>query len=179
MATPWDRLLGNRPDESEAKSPFTSVLSRVPIFKNLTRRELISIDRILHRRQYIQNEVIFRQGEPGMGLYVVQSGTVGIVLEPGNQLVFEMRDGDFFGEVTLLDEGPRTATAIAKTNCVLLGFFQSDLLNLIDRNPRLGVKVVLSVARHVAVRLRKADELVAQLTEEIEALSRKQEPDER
>ena len=175
MTTPWNRLLGARADNGQRKLPFTGILLRVPIFENLSKHELTSIDRILHRREYLPDEIIFRQGEPGMGMYVVQQGKVAIVSEPQNQQLYEMQEGDFFGEVALLDEGPRSATAVARTNCTLLGFFQPDLFDLINRNPRLGVKVVLSVARHVGVRLRQADDWVTALTSELEAARHKRE----
>ncbi len=173
MRTPWDRLLGARNENGQHKSPIADVLTRVPIFANLSKRELLSIDRILHRREYLPDEIIFRQGEPGMGMYVVQHGRVAIITEPQNQQLYEMQEGDFFGEVALLDEGPRSATAIARTSCTLLGFFQPDLFDLINRNPRLGVKVVLSVAKHVGVRLRQADDWVTALTAELEAVRKK------
>jgi len=173
MRTPWDRLLGARHENGQHKSPTADVLTRVPIFANLSKRELLSIDRILHRREYLPDEIVFRQGEPGMGMYVVQHGRVAIITEPQNQQLYEMQEGDFFGEVALLDEGPRSATAIARTSCTLLGFFQPDLFDLIDRNPRLGVKVVLSVAKHVGVRLRQADDWVTALTTELEAVRKK------
>ncbi len=173
MRTPWDRLLGARNENGQHKSPIADVLTRVPIFANLSKRELLSIDRILHRREYLPDEIIFRQGEPGMGMYVVQHGRVAIITEPQNQQLYEMQEGDFFGEVALLDEGPRSATAVARTSCTLLGFFQPDLFDLINRNPRLGVKVVLSVAKHVGVRLRQADDWVTALTAELEAVRKK------
>lgn len=173
MRTPWDRLLGARNANGQHKSPIADVLTRVPIFANLSKRELLSIDRILHRREYLPDEIIFRQGEPGMGMYVVQHGRVAIITEPQNQQLYEMQEGDFFGEVALLDEGPRSATAIARTSCTLLGFFQPDLFDLINRNPRLGVKVVLSVAKHVGVRLRQADDWVTALSSELEAVRTK------
>jgi CRP/FNR family cyclic AMP-dependent transcriptional regulator len=170
MATPWTRLLGTRTYDGHSKTRRTDVLSRVPIFESLSRRELVSIERILHRREYIQDEVIFRQGEPGMGMYVVLEGKIAIISEPESQQLFEMQDGDFFGEVALLDEGPRSATAIARTNCIVLGFFQPDLFELIDRNPRLGVKIVLRIARHIGRRLRQADDWVTALTLELDSL---------
>lgn len=170
MNTPWTRLLGARNDDDLSKNQRTTILSRVPIFDNLNKRELIAVDRILHQREYLQDEIIFRQGEPGMGMYVVQHGKVAILSEPENQQLCEMQDGDFFGEVALLDEGPRSATAIARTNCTVLGFFKPDLFNLIDRDPHLGVKVIIRVARHIGGRLRQTDDWVRALTVELESL---------
>ncbi|MGA9118550.1 MAG: cyclic nucleotide-binding domain-containing protein [Bacteroidota bacterium] len=172
MTTPWARLLGARINDGQSRTSHLALLARVPIFQNLNRRELISVDRILHRRDYLPDEIIFRQGEPGMGMYVVQEGKVAIISEPENQQLFEMQDGDFFGEVALLDEGPRSASAVARTNCTVLGFFQPDLFELIDRNPRLGLKIVLRIARHIGSRLRQADDWVTALTVELDSVKR-------
>jgi CRP-like cAMP-binding protein len=170
MTTPWARLFGYKEEQMPEKVRIIDLLSRVPIFEELNSRELQAIDRILHRREYVQDEFIFRQGEPGMGMYIVQKGAVSIVSEPENQELFEMGDGDFFGEVALLDQGPRSATAIARTTSVIFGFFQPDLLELIERNPRLGLKILLRVARHVGERLRRANKRVLALTLELETL---------
>jgi len=114
--------------------------------------------------------VIFRQGERGMGMYIVQQGRVAIASEPENHELFELKDGDFFGEVALLDESPRSATAMAKTDCSVFGFFQPDLFGLIDRDSRLGVKIVLRVARFVGQRLRQANDRAQTLSLELDAL---------
>jgi CRP/FNR family cyclic AMP-dependent transcriptional regulator len=148
------------------------LLSRVPIFEELSRRELAAIERILHEREYVQDEIIFRAGEPGMGMYIVQKGKVAIISEPHDQQLYEMENGDFFGEVALLDEGPRSATAIARTSCTVFGFFQPDLFELIHRDPRLGLKIVLRLAKHVGSRLRQADDWVLALTTELESIKR-------
>jgi CRP-like cAMP-binding protein len=75
----------------------------------------------------------------------------------------ELGDGEFFGELPLLDGGSRSATAVAKTSCRIFGFFQPDLFSLIERNPRLGVKIVLSLAAIIGMRLRAVNERVQTL----------------
>lgn len=170
MTTPWARVFGYKKDREADELPTIQLLSRVPIFEELSRRELLAIEKILHEREYILDEIIFRQGEPGMGMYIVQKGKVAIVSEPHNQQLFEMEDGNFFGEVALLDQQPRSATAIARTSCKVFGFFQPDLFELIDRDPRLGLKIVLRLAKHVGSRLRQADDWVLALTAELEAV---------
>jgi CRP/FNR family transcriptional regulator, cyclic AMP receptor protein len=166
----WHSIFGHGKDSEPRLSRRADLLARVPIFDNLTKRELGILDRILHRREYLQDEVIFRQGEPGMGMYVVQRGTVAIMSESENQQLFEMQEGDFFGEIALLDDAPRSATAVARTNCTVAGLFKPDLFDLIDRDPRLGVKIVVRLARHLSGRLRQADDWVLALSTELEAL---------
>jgi CRP/FNR family cyclic AMP-dependent transcriptional regulator len=76
------------------------------------------------------------------------------------------------GEDSLLDETPRSATVIAKTPTRLLGFFQSDLFTLIDRNPRLGVKITIRLGKVLGERLKSANQQVLQLTERLRVTQR-------
>ncbi len=136
------------------------ILRKVPIFKDLNNRELNRLERILHRREYRQDEVIFHQGDPGLGMYVIESGSVGIMLVPAQTAIAELFDGEFFGELSLLDDSPRTASAIAKTPCKMLCLFQPDLFDLIDLDPRLGVKILLGLSRTIGERLKRTNEHV-------------------
>ncbi len=143
------------------------LLKKVPIFEKMSRRELGAIERIMYRREYRSGEVIFRQGEPGVGMYVVQHGAVSIVFEPTGEVLAELRDGDFFGEIALLNETPRSATAQARTECTLWGLFQPELLDLLGRDPRLGVKLLLPLAQIAGQRLIGSDRQVEALRREL------------
>jgi CRP-like cAMP-binding protein len=151
--------------KGEVQEETHELLKRIPIFEKLDRRELIAIEHIMHRRQYAADEVVFRQGEPGVGMYVVQSGQVSISYEPKGQVLAELSDGDFFGEVALLNETPRSATAQARTTCTLWGLSRPDLLDLLVRNPRLGVRLLLPLAQITGQRLIRADEQIHALRE--------------
>ena len=105
-----------------------------------------------------------------MGMYIVESGTVRIVSEGRAVDMSEVLEGEVFGEISLLDEAPRSASAIAKTACTLFGFFQPDLFALIDRNPTLGVKIVIRLARIMGTRVRHANESMQLLVDEIQKL---------
>jgi len=146
---------------------FLPVLEPIPIFKDLTNCELAAIERILHQREYSTDEVVFRQGEPGMGMYIIQSGKVIVMTEPEGVTLAELGDGEFFGEASLLSEAPRSATVIAKAPTRLLGFFQSDLYALIERNPRLGLKIVIRLAMFLGERLKSVNQQVRDLTEKL------------
>ncbi len=139
---------------------FRDTLRSIPIFSELGRRELASVERILHKREYSAGEVIFRQDEPGLGMYIIETGRVSILTDESHENMTELGDGEFFGELPLLDGGSRSATAVAKTACRIFGFFQPDLFALIERNPRLGVKIVLSLAAIIGMRLRAVNERV-------------------
>jgi len=166
-----DSFWGNifRPRQKK-EDPIITCLKRIPIFENLNRRELEALERIIHERVYKPGEVIFHQGDAGVGMYIIEKGVVQIIYEPTNQLLAELTDGEFFGELALLDESPRSATAMAKTECKMLGFFQSDLFGLLERDPRLGVKIVLELARIIGERLKHSNEQISRLREEVRQL---------
>lgn len=154
MNTIWGNIFKLKQKEEDE---ICSVLRKVPMFEDLDARELGQIERILHRREYRSEETIFLQGDPGLGMYIIEEGSVDIVSEPSKQVLAELEAGEFFGELALLDESPRTATAVAKTPCRMLCFFRPDLLDLIERSPRLGVKILFRLARILGERLKKTN----------------------
>jgi len=151
--TYWSNIF--KKEEKEEKSIY-SVLSKIPIFRDLTRRELKAIERILHRRSYKADEVIFYEQEPGVGMYIITSGKVYITLGKEEKVLAVLTNGDFFGEMALLLESPRTASAVAHENTELLGFFQPDLFNLLQTNPKTGNKILKHLAYMIAERLRQS-----------------------
>ncbi len=157
MQNAYRKVFGYHRKDKEEEG-IAGILLRIPIFEELSKRELAAVIRILHKREYQPDETIFRQEEPGMGMYIIESGAVDIISEPSHLLLSKLKDGDFFGEVALLDETPRSATAIARSACSIFGFFQPDLFGLIERDPRLGVKIVLRLAKIIGARLRHANE---------------------
>lgn len=136
----------------------------------MNKRELKVIEQILHSREYQQGENIFRQGERGLGMYIIRKGTVAVVSEPDNHELSELKDGDFFGEVSLLDDLYRSATIRAKSDCSVFGLFQPDLAALIERDHRLGLKIIMRLARHTCQRLRQSNERVVSLSAELSRL---------
>jgi len=140
--------------ETQNEASIYTVLSNIPIFCDLNKKELRAIERILHRRTYKSEETIFREGDPGVGMYIIEKGRVNIILGKEQKLLAVISDGEFFGEIALLSETPRTAGAIAVSETSILGFFQSDLFGLVETNPRLGNKILNRLAQMIADRLR-------------------------
>jgi len=152
------------------RAAVRETLREVPMFRDLTDHELGCVERVLHRRQYMADEIIFSQGTLGAGMYIIVTGTVGILREPEGREVAELSDGEFFGELALLEESARPATAVARTPCKVLGFFQSDLFGLMERNPRLGSRIVMKLARIIGRRLHLCNERTYGLEGEIATL---------
>lgn len=155
-----------KPDEA-----LHAILEKIPVFEGFSPRELAALGRVLHKREYLPGEVIIRQDEPGLGMYIIQSGEAAVISGRDDVQLSVLGDGDFFGEVSLLDETPRSATVVARTHCLIFGFFQSDLFGLIERDPRFGVKIVIRLAKILGDRLRKANIQVLALTERVNELN--------
>jgi CRP-like cAMP-binding protein len=164
-----DSFWGNIFRETDEESVY-SLLRDISLFDELSSGELSSVKSILHRREYDPEEVLFHQGNPGVGMYIIQEGTIEIVYEPTDDTLAELSDGDFFGELALLNETPRSATAVARTESVLYGLFRPDLLGLVRRDPSLGVEILLRMSQVISERLIQTNEQVQQLREQLSHL---------
>lgn len=160
--TIWPNLFKNW-QETDSKTILT--LKHVPIFQGLSDREFKEIEGIIHERTYRPQEIVFKRHAPGEAMYIIMAGIVEIYLqdiEGRKQSLAMLEQGDFFGELALLDNDSRSATAESKDSSTLLVFSQADLYSLLERKPQLGNKILLNLARVTGVRLRKTNELLAE-----------------
>ena len=141
----------------ESSDPVLQVLGQVPIFENLTPKELKDLARLTHERFYKANEPVFKKLAPSEGMYVILKGIVEIKDPDSNTTFATLGSGDFFGELALLDEEPRSAMAVATEASELIGFFRTDLLTLMKRGPELGNKILLNLSRVLGERLRRTN----------------------
>jgi len=139
------------------------LLRGIPLFETLSDRELSVVERILHERAYAPEEMIFREGEPGVAMYIIGNGSVSITVGSDAKVLAELHEGEFFGELALLDDSPRSASALAKEESKIFAFSQPDLFAMIQRNPKLGIKIVLSLARIIGDRLKRMNEQLKEL----------------
>ncbi|MBV9463474.1 MAG: cyclic nucleotide-binding domain-containing protein [Verrucomicrobiae bacterium] len=153
MATFLDQFFHATQDEGE----IFSLLRATPVFHPLNLKELRRIESIVHSRTYQPEEIIFEQGEEGLGFYVVRSGQIRISrLHEGRQKeVAVVTRGGFFGELALLDGAPRSAQAQAVEKTELIGFFRPDLIQLFETNPAIAAKVSFELAKWIGRRLRE------------------------
>ena len=131
-------------------------LACLPAFEGLSQNELRIVEQMLHQRQYKKGETVFNEGEPGAGMYIVKSGEVGITrkMDNGAELALALvKECGFFGELALLDEIPRSASAKAVADTVLFAFSKPSLESLCRRNPRLGIKILSNLSRLICRRL--------------------------
>lgn len=96
-------------------------------------------------------EVVFTQGDPGGVMFVVIEGEIDVLLD--GKLIETVRSGSVFGEMALIDAGPRSATAISRTRCLLSPIDEMRFQDLIVREPEFALMVMRILAR----RLRRMD----------------------
>ncbi len=160
---------------------LTTILSENLLFRKLSKKELKFVENIVHERHYRADEVIFKQGEIGVGMYIIVKGSIDITItdtDPTGKaptkkvLVTRLISGDFFGEISLVEEnGRRSATATAAEDTLLIGFFKPDLLEILERSPATGVKVVFELAEVLGRRLKETTDKITQLRNEIRLLA--------
>lgn len=152
-----DGIWGNIFRFSKREESLAEILHKVPLFRELTPKELRILEGLVHIRAYHPGEAVFLESQPGGGMYVIRSGRVDIQLKHGSEqplILAELQTGDFFGEMALLGESARSASAIARERAELIGFFHPDLQELIDLHPVVGAKIAFGLARTLAERLR-------------------------
>ena len=127
-------------------------LRRCRLFHRLAEPLLRSLAESVRLRRYRRGEVVFHQGDPGDSLHVVKAGSVKIVLpsrEGDEAIVATLRAGDFFGELTLLDGLPRSASAVALGPTETLLLPRSRFLALVEAEPQLRSELLVALSSEV------------------------------
>jgi CRP-like cAMP-binding protein len=139
------------------------LLRSVPLFAELDDAAAAALERLARRRAFAEGEVIVSEAERGDALFLLLSGKVKVVLygESGREVIlstFKTR-GDFFGEMSLLDDEPRSATVLASAPSTLLVLSRADFRAHLARHPGVAVQVMTELSR----RLRRADAVIGDL----------------
>jgi CRP-like cAMP-binding protein len=127
-----------------AQQDATTRLAKVPIFSECTKRELTIIGRAAKEVSHAEGTVIAREGERGVGLFLILEGQCKVTI--GGKTKAKLGPGDFFGEVALLDGGPRTATVTALTPVRLVGITGWVFRGLLMEHPTIALKTLEAVA---------------------------------
>jgi len=137
-------------------------LKTVPFFDRLSNRQLKSVSELMFERTYDLDEAIFEEGQPGAALFLILDGKVAveIVRENSTTRLAVLETGAFFGEMALLDDTPRSATARALERTRTLALYRNDLNALADRDAKSACQIYRSLAGMVGDRLRLTNELV-------------------
>ncbi|HET7572165.1 MAG TPA: cyclic nucleotide-binding domain-containing protein [Gaiellaceae bacterium] len=121
------------------------VLRKVPLFAELENRELEQIADTLRERRFAAGSAVTEEGSSGVGFFVVEEGEaeVEVAGEPRGTI----GPGDYFGEIALLTDSPRTATITAKTDLVCYGMTPWDFRPLVEGNSGIAWKLLTAMAR--------------------------------
>ena len=140
----------------------TKTLQAIPLFSQLAEDELARLAQLARERKYPKNSMILFEDDPGDALYVVLSGRVKVVLvgEDGREVILSiLSDGDFFGEMSLIDDQPRSAHVIAMEGSNLLVLRRHDFQLCLEEAPRIAVSLLKGLTK----RLRLADSKIGGL----------------
>ena len=127
-----------------AQSETVEKLGAVPIFSACSKRELTVIARASKEVVHQAGTEIAREGERGIGLFLILEGECKVTI--GGKTKAKLRPGDFFGEIALLDGGPRTATVTAETDVTLVGITGWVFRGLLMEHPSISLKTLEAVA---------------------------------
>lgn len=137
-------------------------LRHVPLFSHLSEQELGRVLAVSHTRTHVRNSVILFENDPGDALFVVLAGEVKVVLagEDGREVILSiLKEGDFFGEMALIDDRPRSANVVATADSILLILRREDFQACLEDNPRIAFGLLRELSR----RLRLADDTIGAL----------------
>ncbi len=126
------------------------LLRNVPLFSGSTERELAAVANAAKLVAHGEGDVLAREGERGIGFFLICEGTARVSV--GGKTRATLGPGDFFGEISLLDEGPRSATVTATSPVTVLGLTAWTFKGLVERHPSIALRML----EMVAARLRRA-----------------------
>ena len=119
-------------------------LAKVPMFSGGSKKELTTIARTVREISHPAGTVIATEGEPGAGLFVIETGEADVTI--GGRRVNRLRDGDFFGEMALLDGGPRTATVTSTTDIQMWALTEWVFRGLLVEHPTIALRTLEAMA---------------------------------
>lgn len=150
-------------------------LRNVELLKTFSDNELRILAKFMHNRKFSEGEVIFNEGDIGIGFYFIFSGEVEIYqlfnTYEGQERIHVLEEFSYFGEMAILQDGnPRTASARARIPCELVGIFRPDLDHMIVHYPVIAAKLIQAISLALAERLYFLTEEATKMNRKIEKL---------
>jgi CRP/FNR family transcriptional regulator, cyclic AMP receptor protein len=136
-------------------------LRKVYLFDSLSEGELEKIEKISRIEAFAAGAVIFKEGDSGDCCYVITNGEVRIskfIPNIGEEALAVLKPGDYFGEMALIDNFPRSAHAIANSDAALLAIGKTDLDRILIMDRELGYKLLWAFTKTLSKRLRETNE---------------------
>jgi uncharacterized membrane protein len=135
------------------------LLANIPLFESLTEDDLAALSGRLEQSDYAEGDVIFNQGDKGSSLFIIEDGGVEITYGEGKARVrlAALFTGQYFGELSLFDGAPRSATATALKGSRLIRLDRDDLVDFVNKNPAAALRIIAEMSE----RLRQTNELMS------------------
>ncbi len=141
-------------------------LKNQPMFKDLSFAELANVAPLFFEKAYTKNSTLFVEGMSGEILYCIKKGSVNITKKMANgqeTVLATLKEGEFLGEMSLIDNRPRTATARVAEESLLLVMTKKAFTTLLEKHPDTALKILLVFLKIANERLRKANESFKQI----------------
>lgn len=138
-------------------------LKRNPFFENLTKYQLAEVAKWVYERDYLANEFVFEVGQPGAALFIIQAGEVSIETASAESELTQIAllgKASFFGELALLNDDPRSASARAVVPTKIFALFKRDLERLSEKHPEITTVIFKSLATVIGKRLKATNEFL-------------------
>ena len=138
-------------------------IRRVPLFRDFADDEASAVAATVTDRRYGKHQFIVREGDPGDTFFILVKGSISVcrIAPDGRETILSiLKEGDFFGEMSMFDSSLRSASIKTLTEVEVGAIRQADFLVLLDRNPRIGRSLVIALSE----RLRAANALIAATT---------------
>ena len=150
-----------------SQSTDVAFLRTVGLFKEFGEPNLVALSLQLRERRLKKSEVLFREGDPGQEMFLIRSGSV-VISKPitgrVEQVLARMGGGEFFGEMSLFDKSPRSATVQAEADSMLLCLDRASLQQLVEVSPRAAAAFFYALVEAFIQRLRASGDLIAEVT---------------
>ena len=124
------------------------LLRRVPLFARLEARDLRDIANTMKERRFSAGDVIAQEGQSGIGFFVIEDGEARVEID--GREVSRLGAGDYFGEIALIAESPRTATVTAETDITALGLTSWEFRPIVETNASIAWNLLEALARRAA-----------------------------
>lgn len=132
------------PNPAKVRRRTADALGAVPLFASLSRRHLNQLADTADEVRFRQGADVIREGDLGETLFVILEGEAKV--SRGGRKLAVLEPGDFFGEVSLFDRGPRTATVHAETPLVTIRLFRKAFMKLLDSEPKMAEQILIELA---------------------------------
>ncbi|MBN1934830.1 MAG: cyclic nucleotide-binding domain-containing protein [Anaerolineae bacterium] len=133
-----------------AEDKTIEFLAKIPLFGDLKRRQLDLLARLVGEKTYQPGEAIVRQGQGGVGLFIIEAGKADVLrqtVDGTETVVNTLGPGDFFGELALLDDGQRTASVVAVEPTTCMSMTRWDFMPLLKDDADMAILILQEIVQ--------------------------------